>query len=326
MLKRGAITQQVLIALIILIFVAAVLFLFLRLIPYKAVSEKEACHQSVVLRGKSIMGVKPGQLLVPLNCKTQSIEISSMNEETIKREIANAMYDCWWMLGEGKIQFWSESAWKEFAIPVVGKPKSICIICSRIVFDKKIKEKNLQLDMASYIEKTKIPLKNITYLEYFTEESNAKLPTDVEAGKITTDHDYAVLFMGIEGDEWWEPWWNDLKTVGGLTAGSLFLAGPKTTGALAKATFKVASSNIASISKVVPAVESSADPIIKTIGIKAWWLIPVFMTLQLGTNLYYSTLVASYCDGERKGCMQVMLVQMNATQLAKICSTIESIP
>jgi|GEM_PF-1202557 len=325
--KRGITIQSMVIGIIILLIVTAILLFLFKAFPFQQTIDTEACRQSVLLRSQAIAGLQPGQLLgIPLNCKTKEITISSTNEEFIKREIANAMYDCWWMLGEGKMQFWSESAWKEFAIPGAGVVKSSCVICSTIRFDEKVKEKKLSLDMATYIEQTKVPSKNITYLEYFTEETGTKLPTDVLAPPITTDQDYVILFMGIEGDEWWEPWWHDLQAIGGLTAGSLFLAGPKATGALYKGAFKVASSNIATISRVVPAVESSADPVIKTFAIKAWWLIPIFMATQLGTNRWNSAIVASHCNQETKGCMQVMLLPMNASAIGPVCSTIESIP
>ncbi|MEM4703139.1 MAG: hypothetical protein QXP53_01505 [Candidatus Pacearchaeota archaeon] len=326
--KRGVTIQSTIIVLIILIIGAAVLFFILKIIPYKSTAEKEACHQSVLLRGKSIMGLEPGQALVPLNCKTQHIEISSMNEETIKREIANAMYDCWWMLGEGKLQFWTENAWKEMGL---GKVRSSCVICSTIKFDESVKRKALQLDMASYLEKTKITDSNITYLEYFTEEKGVTLPTDVEAPPITTDKDYIVVFSAIEGDEWWEPLLRDLEIAGGLLGFSSLTIGPKATfgavkgvgSALLKPTVSIPVGTRAGMGfNAVTTVFAKVPYVAVGLAIVA----SAVLTTQVATTLNNQNIVASHCDGERKGCMQVMLIPFNAANIAGVCNDIKSIP
>ena len=103
MRKKGATVQTIIISIIILVTSAAIIFFFLKAFPYKETIDKEACHQSVILRNNALLKGEFG-LEIPLNCKTQRIKISSTNEESIKREIADAMYDCWWMLGEGKMQ------------------------------------------------------------------------------------------------------------------------------------------------------------------------------------------------------------------------------
>lgn len=189
MLKRGAITQQVLIALIILIFVAAVLLLFLRLIPYKAISEKEACHQSAVLRNNFFLKGELGPE-VPLRCKTQQIVIKTTDEELIKKEIANAMYDCWWMLGEGKLNFFQRK-------PTLKDP-SYCVICAIISFDENTQKKVPRIEgMTNYLSSTKIPQKNITYWDYIT-GGEAPLKNITDPVVIETNRKYAIIYSLTE--------------------------------------------------------------------------------------------------------------------------------
>ena len=329
--KRGALTQTIIIGIIILIISAAIIFFFLKAFPYKETVDKEACHQSVILRSQQIAGLQPGQLAgIPLNCKTQEITITSSNEQFIKQEIANAMYDCWWMLGEGKMQFWSESAWKEFGL---GNVKSACVVCSIIRFDNNLKEKNLHLDVASYMEQTKIPTKNLTYLEYFTQEQGAKLPTDVETVPITTDKDYAVIFMGIEGDELWEPIVNDLKVAAASLVGTTFLAGPSATGSLLKAAGGLMGKSFTLGSKLAPTSAGFARLAGAKVGgltVKLGWVGLIVGTAFVATQTIWTAhnqvIVAQHCDGSKKGCMQVMLLPMDASNIASVCNNIESIP
>ncbi|MEM2954851.1 MAG: hypothetical protein QW625_02810 [Candidatus Nanoarchaeia archaeon] len=326
--KRGLTVQSMLIGIIIVVIGAAIIFLFIKSLPYKETVDKEACHQSVILRSQAIAGLQPGQLLnIPLNCKTQEITISSTNEDFIKREIANSMYDCWWMLGEGKMKFWSESTAKEFGL---GNVKSTCIICSIIRFDKSVKAKNLRLDMASYMEQTKIPNKNVTYLEYFTDETGTKLPTDVQAPPITTDSDYVILFMGIEGDELWEPIVKDLGVVAGSLVGTTALFGPRATGSLLKGVGGLMSKGFDIGTKTVPGMGFKATKTIPALTIKLGWVGllvgAAFVATQTIWTANNQAIVMQRCDGERKGCMQVMLLPMDASTIGQVCSNIESIP
>lgn len=329
--KRGITVQSMLIGIILVVLAAVIIFLFIKSLPLKGTIDKEACHQSVILRNNALLrGESILPETIPLNCKTQELTISSSNEDFIKREIANSMYDCWWMLGEGKMKFWSESTAKEFGL---GTVKSTCVICSVIRFDESVKEKNLRLNMADYMESTKVPGKNITYLEYFTEETGAKLPTDVEAPPITTDKDYVILFMGIEGDELWEPIVNDLKVAAASLGGRLFLAGPKATGSLLKSAGGLMSKGFNIGSKLAPTSAGMARLVGAKVGgltLKLGWvgviIATAFVLTQTAWTGYNQVIAAQHCDGEKKGCMQVMLLPMNASAIAGTCNNIESIP
>jgi hypothetical protein len=109
-----------------------------------ATTDKEICHNSVVLRSKA------KNLVGELDCKThylcisgggnceeispiETIKISlDEEEEIIKQEIVKAIEDeiadCWWMFGEGKLSYGS----------FLGKFH--CAICTIFKFDNKIQE------------------------------------------------------------------------------------------------------------------------------------------------------------------------------------------
>src|SRR3989339_874739 len=87
------------------------------------ISEKEICHNSVVLKGQSPSNFDVGNL----DCKTNYVCISggedckdfnptniiniNINQKSEKIEndtmkaIVDEMKDCWWMFGEGKINY-----------------------------------------------------------------------------------------------------------------------------------------------------------------------------------------------------------------------------
>ena len=100
---------------------------------------KEICHNSVVLAGKSLTGAS-------LDCNTEyvcisgggecegfnygrKVEVDASDKNEIMKVIADEMVDCWWMFGEGKVEY------------VKGYRDFHCGICSIIEFDSEIKEK-----------------------------------------------------------------------------------------------------------------------------------------------------------------------------------------
>ncbi|MBU0930126.1 MAG: hypothetical protein KJ623_03565, partial [Nanoarchaeota archaeon] len=70
----------------------------------KSTTDKEACRASVELKAQTILKIPVGGN-VPLKCKSQELKITDKNQEKMKETIANAMYDCWYQYGEGKIDF-----------------------------------------------------------------------------------------------------------------------------------------------------------------------------------------------------------------------------
>ena len=292
--KKGATVQAIIISIIIILLSGAIIFLFFRFLPYKEMIDKEACHQSVILRSQSIAGFEPGKHLVPLNCKTQEIEISSTNEQFIAREISNAMYDCWWMLGEGKYDFFSDPSWQEIVIEfgtAQGTAKANCVVCSIIKFTENVQDKNLRIDVAEFMESTKIPTKNITYLEYLAGQEDVRLPTGLEIEKIDTSQEYAIVFIGIRGGNFWS----------GLISG---VGGGAIVGAISGLAFGGPHPYL------IAATTVAGDVLGKLNAIKE----------------FQNARIASVrCDGEKKGCFILYLIPLTVKDLSMTCQNIESI-
>ena len=156
--KRGLLTKTT-IGAIILIASFVVVLLFIRWSNLKNTINKETCHQSIIMRSTFNLGaLQAGTKTIPLRCRTEKICVTMSGEgceesgmvstdespvtkikissnlfeakEEIKEIMADALYDCHSMLGEGKLNFMPRKVWN----------KRYCLICSRIDFDKKARE------------------------------------------------------------------------------------------------------------------------------------------------------------------------------------------
>ncbi|MBU4308233.1 MAG: hypothetical protein KJ566_00350 [Nanoarchaeota archaeon] len=139
--KKAELTTQQLVTLIILIVsFAVILFLLFRLDLGKE-TEAELCHNSVIMRGSAVVP----EDTIPLDCSRKYICITkdgscnSMTKPEIKKVktdsdvykvLADEMANCWWMFGEGKVNYVSN----KYA------HKSYCSVCSQIAFDKSLKK------------------------------------------------------------------------------------------------------------------------------------------------------------------------------------------
>lgn len=150
--KTGELTTQQLVTIIILIVSFGVILILLFRLDLGEITNREICHNSVVLKSK-------GENLVgKLDCKTDYLcisgggeckdfnpttttEVDSNNKEEILKAIADERDNCWWMFGEGKLDYVGYS-WKLDII--VG---THCAICSVVKFDEKIQEQYLELSI-----------------------------------------------------------------------------------------------------------------------------------------------------------------------------------
>ena len=119
---------------------------------------------------------------------TSTVKIAPGNKNEIMKVLADEMSDCWWMFGEGKIDYVSVGTFTKVA----------CSICSIIEFE------GLSIDSISYHEfydylKTTPKTKTQTYLQYlystdtlddFNEGFN---PDDYLDNKIEFDKTYFIL-------------------------------------------------------------------------------------------------------------------------------------
>ena len=203
--KKGAILQAKVIGLILLIVAAAIVigFVVTEYIVGRTAIDKQDCYNTVVARNNVLARGEIVQTeLIPLRCQTEDIDIKSTDETEIKKTIANSMYECWWMLGQGKMTFLKDDAYLRFTQNDVNSEKIACVLCSTITFDEKVKKDNISLDMMEYLQDNQIVLKNMTYLDYFLNSENSKLQVvdnQADSNEINTGQDYAVVYFSIKG-------------------------------------------------------------------------------------------------------------------------------
>ncbi len=210
MIKKGELTtRQIVILIIVIVSFTIILILFWRL-NLGEETDKELCRNSVIMRSNSILPT--GTL--PLNCKTSYLCFSGdgscekmtnpkiekvETQDEVYEILAKQMQDCWWMFGEGKIDY-------------VGKDllsrNKYCSICTQIGFDDSLK--NLQ-DFSSgtidqkefyenYLSKQNLSNKQITYMEYLY--SGVDDISKVHSGgfdPIDLDKQYYIM-MGIKSE------------------------------------------------------------------------------------------------------------------------------
>jgi hypothetical protein len=213
--KRG-ITAAFLVGIIIIIASFLIILAFFPQIKtlFTTTVDKDVCHTSVLLRSEAI--TKGGEFFggkilindIPLKCKTEDIAISETDKNRIENQIANAMYDCWWMLGEGEKNFIEQKAGTE----------NNCVICSMIKFSDDSKKLENINNFNQYLIVNTIPGKNITYAEFLY--GKAALP----AMNLDLNQDYAITFHLSKVGFWKDKWANVAIAAGVVGAGIYTIA------------------------------------------------------------------------------------------------------
>ncbi len=244
--KRGELSTQQIILLIILITSFVVVLFFLLRLNLGGESEKELCHNSVMMKASVLSSeaipLKCGRSYVCITkdgtCEgipDKKIKVKSLDE--IYEALANEMADCWWMFGEGKVDYIGKDFFKK---------DNYCSICSQIYFDDSLKEiKHGKEEELEEIQKGNISKDELysylgeaeysegeTYAEYlfrttdlnkFKTTFDAKTFGNIEIG----DQQYWVI-MGIRSEVKGRAW---KIAAGGVAAGLAYLACVPTLGA-----------------------------------------------------------------------------------------------
>jgi hypothetical protein len=292
--KKG-LTQKVIIGMVITIFVSWIIILFIRQFIDYRFFDRETCHRSAELRSMpSVLGDSAKQA-IPLKCKTEDIKIDSEYEKEAEKEIADAMYDCWSMLGAGKFDFFTESTFKKFHVT---PGESACIICSTIRFGEKTKKKFDEIDITDYLQNEEIPIQKITYVEYFSDERGRKFDPGYRLTPLDTNKEYIVMYMGMKGDSVKDL----LITDAGIAIGSIFIgSGLKDAPGMGSITKFFASKGGA-------------------VAILGGFIVQEVFVIER------EIASAMYCDGNTEGCNRVILAEYDKENLQKNCGRIESIP
>ncbi len=230
--KRGEITTQHIVILIVLIASFAIILFFLMRLGLGEMTGKEICHNSVVARGSSVLPEES----IPLNCHREYVCITSDNtceqmtkpkkekvttKEEVYEVLANEMADCWWMFGEGEVNYVGSDYF----------PGMYCSICNQVAFDNSLREEIFNTetidkeDFYNYLANENVSGMDLTYSEYLygTKDITAIKSLLAEQnsgfGSIDLTKQYYIM-MGISSDVNTIGW---AATVAGAVAGTLVL-------------------------------------------------------------------------------------------------------
>jgi len=168
--KKGELTTKKLVTMIILILSFSILLFFMFKLNFGQVTDDQVCHNSVVLKGKT------EGFIGKLDCKTQylcisgggdclgsskKIKVDPGNKDEILKVLADEMADCWWLFGEGEL---------EYAPGISGFH---CPICNSVKFsgiDQEITYDHLY----SYLEENDLSeYDSRSYMKYLFDEDKA---------------------------------------------------------------------------------------------------------------------------------------------------------
>lgn len=197
-MKRGEITTQQIVTLIILIVSFIVILYFLFFLDFSKTTQQEVCRNSVILKSKS------SGLASSLDCKTEyvcvsgeedcenfnsdsTIKVDATNKTQIMRAVADKMAECWWMFGEGKVNYGNK-----------GGTSVKYAICSIIKFDSSVQE---NFDEISYPDFYEFLSKNKNdggvYLKYLYGVYGVEDIPIVDQIEINLDEDFIDTTKGI---------------------------------------------------------------------------------------------------------------------------------
>jgi len=360
--KNADITTSQIVMIILLVAGFAIIVFFIIQLSWSGQINRQVCHESVVLRG-TLPSLAQGY--VPLKCMTDKVcitsstfgscsafegvkgvtkvRISSDNEKArkdIERTITQEIYNCWTMMGEGKLSLFSQALAQTYGI---GTVYPTCMLCSRIAFDVASLEKTgvdlSKIDVLEYMMSHKVPGKNVSYYSYLEGTSPAKIAvsedislpiltktlTDgkeeiaLSSGKALVEpyneeqeagkpEELGVLFMQISSPQQGQAAINAGNTILGLAVGS-YISGP--IGTIARNTITGTCKSNLIICGSILAIAGIA---------------------QQANVARNRAITAGYCGDvsigtdARNGCSAVRTINYGADDISDYCSVIESIP
>ncbi|MEK6760332.1 MAG: hypothetical protein AABX93_00225 [Nanoarchaeota archaeon] len=189
--KKGELTTQQIVLLVILITSFVVILFLLFRLNLGEETAKELCRNSVITKGKSIFPANTVQLNCyrTYKCITQDGSCEGLNNpevvnvENINQiygEVAKEMADCWWMFGEGNVDYIGTGFAKN----------NYCSICSQIAFDDSLKNINeiqsgkiSKDELYNYLTKNNVSGEDYTYSQYLFGTNNIEQLKQASAGK-----------------------------------------------------------------------------------------------------------------------------------------------
>ena len=200
--KKAEMTTKQIVILVILIASFAVLIFFLFRLNLGDESDKQLCYNSVMNRANKLVPTDS----ITLNCQRGYVCITKdgscegmldpikkkvKTKEEVYEVLAIELSDCWWMFGEGKVNYVGDDM-----IPAL-----YCSLCSQIKFDNSVKEifnNNNKFDKSKlyeYMSKNKLEgSTGPTYNEYLFGTNNISLISSGQFyGDVLLDEQYYSL-------------------------------------------------------------------------------------------------------------------------------------
>lgn len=195
--KKADISLATLATVILLVLGFGILLWVILQFGFNAQIDRETCHQSVIVRATTpaFAGL---QSYVPLSCRTEKICITSKlfggecsefagekgitkvrvtSKLQLEKFLAQNLFDCWTMMGEGKVSIFSQWVADTYGF---GGVYPSCVVCSRIAFDdKSLMDAGInaaEVDVEGYMQTHLIPDKNLTYSDYLSGDGGKIVP------------------------------------------------------------------------------------------------------------------------------------------------------
>lgn len=375
--KKAEISTSTLVVIILLILGFAILLWFFWQIGFSGRVDKEVCHQSVIFRA-TLPAFGGAKELVPLKCKTEKICITSSllgqncedfktstgivkarvtNKEGIEKAITQSVFDCWTMMGEGKVSLFSQWIAETYGY---GTIYPSCVICSRIAFDtKSLTDAKINLNdvnVDNYMMTREIPDKGISYYDYMAKEGGKIAPIssgDLLDTNIQAQTSQLVAELEVVNkenpDEGTKQLINTLKSENPVVPSStssqsnqdevavLFMqiSAPGQVSSLVNIGLTLLGVTSAAGAIAPGATWTLAKGVGKLCGAVPWLCAAVGVIAIGGQQLWTAHLrstAASYCGDismgttARNGCSVIRVVRYNEEDIQKYCKVIESIP
>lgn len=317
-----------------------IIFFLVRSDIIRSQSVDKLCELSVLNRATV---PESANNLIPLECTTKKIcldgsqgcnefigeeQVTSLklplNENEAKNKIEQAyateMYNCWQMMGEGKLDLFSGGIAKTAGAQGL---KRTCVICSRIALSEDKKQLFSKINLQEYLKNNQVPGSSQTYLKTFTDSSTNTYSStkDLDKGMQDTIKDeevdtinyniqtteMAVIFTQIKPQDYLDTL-NTLRNLGVTAAGATFLT---------------------------PGVKTLAGKFITTpIGLGITVAGATGVTIfSLATTYENKVAAAGYCgelttqeSAKKHGCSTVQIVPYDYQTLNKLCPVIEGNP
>jgi len=336
--KRGEENNLTATLFIIITSIAAfviIIFFLIRSDIINSQSEDKLCEFSVLNRATV---PESANNLIPLECTTKKICLTGgekckefigeervdsiklpLNENEAKNKIeqtyATEMYNCWKMMGEGKLDLFSGGVAKAAGLEGI---KRTCVICSRIALSENKKQLFYKTNVQEYLKKNQVPGSSQTYLKIFTDASTNTYSSIKDLDKISSNKievlnydtkttEMAVVFTQIKPNSYGESL-AMLRNLGVTAAGATFLT---------------------------PGIKTIAGKFVTTpigFGITVAGAAGVTI-ISLETTYENKLAAAGYCgelitqeSAKKNGCSTIQIVPYDYQSLNKLCQIVEGNP